>query len=581
MHRLRSLDTPRLSRAGKADLTKLEPQRRKRPESLRAGQNRLLEMIATSAPLTATLDGLVRLIETQIPDTTCSILLLDTDGQHLHLGAAPSLPDAYNAAIDGIAIGPNVGSCGTAAFRREPIYVSDIASDPLWTNYKELALGHGLRACWSTPIMTHHGELLGTFAMYHRDICKPGTSEKRIVGMATHIATIAIQAERSQQRLQQQLFFMQQLVDAIPCPIFFKDAQGRYLGGNQSYEALIGMPREQFIGKTVYDVAPRELAEKYIIADQSLYDNPGSQVYEATLRGADGSTRNVMFHKATFSNADGSPGGLVGAIMDITEVKRAEARWNMAAREAEIANRAKSNFLAQMSHELRTPLNAIIGFSEAMKLEIFGPLTNPFYQSYAADIHQSGHLLLSLINDILDLSKIEAGKQQLSVEPLDLRDLMTGAVHLVERHAREAQVRLTLDMAEHGPALTADRRAVIRIVLNLLSNAIKFTPAGGNVELHCSTANDGVEIVVEDTGTGMSPEQIPVAMSVFGQLNNVYTRGHQGTGLGLPMVKALAEQHGGNLRIDTALGKGTTVTVWLPAEARIAVTEESDYAQLS
>jgi PAS domain S-box-containing protein len=406
-------------------------------------------------------------------------------------------------------------------------------------------------------------------------------TEKRIVGMATHIATIAIQAERSQQRLQHQLFFMQQLVDAIPCPIFFKDAQGHYLGGNQSFEGLIGLPSEQFIGKTVYDIAPADLAEKYNISDQSLYENPGSQVYEASLRGADGSTRNVMFHKATFSNADGSLGGLVGAIMDITEVKRAEARWNMAAREAEIANRAKSNFLAQMSHELRTPLNAIIGFSEAMKLEIFGPLTNPFYQTYAADIHQSGHLLLSLINDILDLSKIEAGKQQLSIEQIDLRELMLSAIHLVERHAREAQVRLTLDMPEQTPALRADRRAVIRIVLNLLSNAIKFTPSGGNVELHCAAADDGVKIVVDDTGTGMSPEQIPVAMSVFGQLNNVYTRAHQGTGLGLPMVKALAEQHGGSLRIDTALGKGTKVTVWLPAEARISVIEGSDHAAIT
>jgi GAF domain-containing protein len=168
-----------LSRADKADLTKPTTERRKRPETLRAGQNRLLEMIATSAPLMATLDSLVRLIETQIADATCSILLLDRDGKHLRHGAAPHLPAAYNAAIDGVAIGPNVGSCGTAAFRREPVYVSDIASDPLWANYKELALQHGLRACWSTPIMTHHGELLGTFAIYHRHVCKAGMTEKR------------------------------------------------------------------------------------------------------------------------------------------------------------------------------------------------------------------------------------------------------------------------------------------------------------------------------------------------------------------------------------------------------------------
>jgi PAS domain S-box-containing protein len=367
-------------------------------------------MIATSAPLQATLDSLVRLIESQISESICSILLLDADGLHLRLGAAPNLPDAYNAAIDGVRIGPCVGSCGTAVFLRTPVYVADIATDPLWVDFRVVALAHELHACWSTPIITHRGQVLGSFAIYHRHICKPRLADKRIVDMATHIATIAIQAERSQQNLQHQLFFLQQLVDTIPCPIFFKDASGHYLGGNRSYESLIGMPRDQFIGKTVYEVAPKELADKYHAADQALLAHPGSQAYEALLHDANGSSRNVMFHKATFSHADGSVGGLVGVIMDITEVKRAEARWNMAAREAEIANRAKSNFLAQMSHELRTPLNAIIGFSEAMKLEIFGPLTNPFYQSYAADIHQSGHLLLSLINDILDLSKIEAGK---------------------------------------------------------------------------------------------------------------------------------------------------------------------------
>jgi PAS domain S-box-containing protein len=416
--------------------------------------------------------------------------------------------------------------------------------------------------------------VLGSFAIYHRFICHPRLADKRIVDMATHIATIAIQAERAQQNLQHQLFFLQQLVDTIPCPIFFKDAAGRYLGGNRSYENLIGLSRDQFIGKTVYDVAPKELADKYQAADQALFDHPGNQAYEALLRDADGAVRNIMFHKATFSNADGSLGGLVGVILDITEVKRAEARWNMAAREAEIANRAKSNFLAQMSHELRTPLNAIIGFSEAMKLEYFGPMTNPFYQSYAADIHESGHLLLSLINDILDLSKIEAGKQPLVIEPLDLHDVVLGALHLVERHAREAQVSLTLDMAEQHPDLKADRRAVIRIILNLLSNAIKFTPAGGQIILRCAVRDQGVSLAVIDTGIGMSREQIPVALSAFGQLNNAYTRGHQGTGLGLPMVKALAEQHGGTLRIDSAPGKGTTVTVWLPHVARPPVSED-------
>jgi signal transduction histidine kinase len=233
---------------------------------------------------------------------------------------------------------------------------------------------------------------------------------------------------------------------------------------------------------------------------------------------------------------------------------------------AEAANRSKSEFLANISHELRTPLNAIIGFSEAMMLEMFGPLGGDQYRNYAGDIHDSGHLLLSLINDILDLSKIEAGKHRLHIEPLDLFEVLQAALRLVEQRARDNNLRLALQMPPRRPNLKADRRAVTQMVLNLLTNAVKFTPAGGSIMLSCSVLDDGVAITVEDTGIGMSPEDIPVALSAFGQLDNPYTRSHQGTGLGLPMVKALAELHGGSFNIESVVDHGTAVTIWLPQE---------------
>ena len=236
---------------------------------------------------------------------------------------------------------------------------------------------------------------------------------------------------------------------------------------------------------------------------------------------------------------------------------------------AEAANRSKSEFLANISHELRTPLNAIIGFSEAMKLEMFGALGGPQYRTYAADIHDSGHLLLSLINDILDLSKIEAGKHRLHIETLDLFEVLQAALRLVEQRARDNNLRLALQMPTRRPGLKADRRAVTQMVLNLLTNAVKFTPAGGSILLSCSVLDDGVAITVEDTGIGMAPEDIPVALSAFGQLDNPYTRSHQGTGLGLPMVKALAELHGGRFGIESELERGTAVTIWLPSEPAI------------
>ncbi|HEX9447145.1 MAG TPA: HAMP domain-containing sensor histidine kinase, partial [Dongiaceae bacterium] len=233
---------------------------------------------------------------------------------------------------------------------------------------------------------------------------------------------------------------------------------------------------------------------------------------------------------------------------------------------AEMASRSKSEFLANISHELRTPLNAIIGFSEAMKLEMFGPLGGPQYCNYAADIHDSGHLLLSLINDILDLSKIEAGKHRIHIEALDLFEVLQAALRLVEQRARDGNLRLALQMPPRRPALKADRRAVTQMVLNLLTNAVKFTPAGGSILLSCSVLDDGVAITVEDTGIGMAPEDIPVALTAFGQLDNPYTRSHQGTGLGLPMVKALAEMHGGRFSIDSEPDHGTAVTIWLPSD---------------
>ncbi len=232
---------------------------------------------------------------------------------------------------------------------------------------------------------------------------------------------------------------------------------------------------------------------------------------------------------------------------------------------AEVANRSKSEFLANMSHELRTPLNAIIGFSEVIEGETFGPIGNAKYSEYIHDIKDSGKHLLELINDILDLSKIEAGKLEMNEEGVDISSIVGSCMTLVKERAQRGGVALEQHVPTDLPLLRADDCKLKQILLNLLTNAIKFTPAGGRVTLEVTTVTDGwISISVADTGIGIAPNDIAKAMEAFSQIDGTLSRQHQGTGLGLPLTKQLVELHGGTLALESEVGVGTTVTVHLP-----------------
>ncbi|ABS63047.1 integral membrane sensor signal transduction histidine kinase [Parvibaculum lavamentivorans DS-1] len=233
---------------------------------------------------------------------------------------------------------------------------------------------------------------------------------------------------------------------------------------------------------------------------------------------------------------------------------------------AELANASKSQFLANMSHELRTPLNAIIGFSEVMNGELFGPIENERYKDYVGDIHKSSSHLLSLINDILDLSKIEADRYELYEEELDVMDVVASCERMMRHRADEAGVALKVTVEDELPLLMADKRALRQIVLNLVSNAVKFTPKGGLIQLGAFMEPDGrMAFRVADTGVGMSKKDIPIALEPFRQIgkdSNVYST--EGTGLGLPLTRALARLHGASLVIESEPGEGTTITIRMP-----------------
>ena len=256
-----------------------------------------------------------------------------------------------------------------------------------------------------------------------------------------------------------------------------------------------------------------------------------------------------------------------GYIMDIGEEKAVQEQLRAAKEEAEVANRTKTLFLANMSHELRTPLNAIIGFSEVIQAEVFGPVGSERYLVYAKDIRDSGKHLLEIINDILDLAKIEVGKFELHEEDCDISSVIQSALRFVRDRAHAAGLSVNMQLAPDLPMVRADQRALKQILLNLLSNAIKFTPLGGKIEIGADLAEDGrFALWVSDTGIGMAPEDVPRALEAFGQIDNSLSRKYDGTGLGLPLVKAFAELHGGTIEIDSTRHVGTTIRVFLPAE---------------
>ena len=262
-----------------------------------------------------------------------------------------------------------------------------------------------------------------------------------------------------------------------------------------------------------------------------------------------------------------SEGGSIFFLSDFTAIKEREESLRRATREAEAANASKTRFLANMSHELRTPLNAIIGFSEIISDQLFGSLGNARYLDYSRDILRSGRHLLSVINDVLDLSKSESGRLMMESRAVDMRDVLKDCVAMVREQCAAAGHTLVLPEMEREIPFAGDAAKLRQIFLNLLSNAIKFTERGGTISLGVIEQPDSIAVTVGDTGIGMDPEDIDVAFKPFAQVDNRLERRYEGAGLGLPLTKAFVELHKGSIRIDSARGKGTRITVTFPRPA--------------
>jgi cell cycle sensor histidine kinase DivJ len=357
-------------------------------------------------------------------------------------------------------------------------------------------------------------------------------------------------------------------------------SDGRIRFASPATLALLGRVPQELDGLTLTELAHPEdaMAVQAALMESSYHGRAGTA--EARLKRADGQYVWAEIRCRPAQIGLDRPADMVAVTRDISERKRQEGALVEARDAALAASRAKSRFLANMSHELRTPLNAIIGFSEVTMREMFGAV-GPRYQEYARLIHESGTHLLDLINSVLDMSKIEAGKFELSEELFDLEETAESAVRVLRIPAERAGVVLKLAVAANTRLVFADRRAVKQILVNLLSNGVKYTPAGGEVAVTAKVAADrAVEIMVRDTGTGIAPADLERLGQPFEQVESAEVRAKEGTGLGLALVKSLAQLHGGEAVIASVLGDGTRVTVRLPHAAVDAKGERLSHGKI-
>lgn len=454
---------------------------RKLAEILLEDQSHALEMVARGMPLPATLDHLCLLMEKQMDGAMCSILLLDEEKRTLRHAAAPSLPPAYSEAIDGVEIGPHVGSCGTAAFLGEPVIVSEISSSPLWSDYAELAATHGFKACWSNPIYDVSHTIQGTFAVYFGDVREPQPNEWHFIEQACDIAAIAIERQRTEEALR---------------------------GSNDDLE--------------------QRVAE-----------------------------RTAQLEKAK------------------EEAENASIQAEQLRREADLANSAKSEFLSRMSHELRTPLNAILGFGQILQMRNLG-----VKDSEGVDqILRGGRHLLNLINEVLDIARVEAGGLDLNIEPVGLAATVADICALVKPLADERGVILLENFDQLKPYhVMADVQKLKQVLLNLLSNAIKYNRPQGTVSISATvTAERALRVAVHDTGTGISPQDLPKLFTPFERLGAVNST-IEGTGLGLVLSMRLIEAMEGKLAVASVPGEGSVFSLELPVADAAAVVPPSQMA---
>ncbi len=529
-------------------------------------QTEILERVVRQAPLEESLEAIVAAIESQLPDSACSVLLL-RDGRSLHHGAGAGLPAAYRQAIDGVVIGQGQGSCGTAAHLRRPVVARDVTTDENWIRFRDLAVEHGLRSCWSTPIVASEGgEVLGTFAVYKASVWGPDPVAIKLVKRFTYLAAVAIEHHRLFGALAESESRFRSGFEGATAGLALVHLDGSLLKVNPSLSTTLGQPESVLLTSNLLDFVHPEWRDQIrsawdVLAEGQAVRSRAHPTIEVPLA-AERDDAPVWVSLSTSIVAVLGEWNFYVEVRDITASRRhlSEQQARLA---AEASNRAKTDFLALVSHELRTPLNAILGFAQVMQLT---DLDADQRADSVDHIVRAGEHLRDLIAQLLDLSRIEAGQLSVQTEPVDTADVLREALDLVRPLATARSISLSDDRrsADRHHVL-ADRRCLRQVLINLLGNAVKYTPVNGRIDVEVKEVDGGnIRIVVNDTGPGIAPESIRELFQPFHRLETEHHARPEGTGLGLALTKRLMDEMGGAIGVESAIGVGSSFWVEFP-----------------
>jgi PAS domain S-box-containing protein len=554
-----------------------EAAEQKRGEIITQAHGELLEMLVANLPLPAFLGALAERVEALVPGAQVAVMLAARSGRALEVAAAPTLSGVLAAAIDGLSIGEHMPCCASAAAHRELVVTEEVAGDPQWAEYWVLMDEHGRRACWSAPILDGGGGLLGTVDLYLGTPGKPDDFDRRVLSLATRIARIAIERFNEDQLIRK----LQLAVDQSPNSIVITNTRAEIEYVNKAFERLTGYSLDEVRGYNPSilqsGLTPRQ---RYLDLWKALAEGRSWQG-ELINRRRNG---ELFIEHEIFSpirQADGTISHYLCVKEDITARKRdaeelerhrhhleelvAErtAELSLAKEQAEAAGRAKSTFLANMSHEIRTPLNAIVGLTHMLRRREATPEQVLKLERIAG----AADHLLAVINDILDVSKIDSGRLVLEDKSFDLEDMLARVCDMVGEKAREKGLELIFDAGQVPCGLRGDATRLGQAVLNYLSNAVKFTEHGCiavRVAIVEETDSDlFLRFEVEDTGIGIEATQLARLFEPFRQADESVTRKYGGTGLGLAISRNLARLMQGDAGAASVPGKGSVF--WLTA----------------